>query len=146
VFGARAAQAMVGDGLPMVKTESPEAAAKPLSASERELLDVYVTKLQRTAWACAGLLRDAGSLREGLRAHSECDSGIEHLCQQGRSGRKLAEARALSRVAHAILHSALARTESRGAHFRNDYPQRNDAEFQKHSVVCRDGRVSFEKW
>ncbi|HVU46523.1 MAG TPA: L-aspartate oxidase [Terracidiphilus sp.] len=146
VFGARAAQAMVGDGLPMVKTESPEAAAKPLSASERELLDVYVTKLQRTTWACAGLLRDAGSLREGLRAHSECDSGIEHLCQQGRSGRKLAEARALSRVAHAILHSALARTESRGAHFRNDYPQRNDAEFQKHSVVCRDGRVSFEKW
>ena len=40
----------------------------------------------------------------------------------------------MSRVAHAILHSALARTESRGAHFRNDYPHRDDANFQKHSI------------
>ena len=52
----------------------------------------------------------------------------------------------MSRVAKAILGSALARTESRGAHFRSDYPQRNDAEFQKHSVVGGDGVVRFESW
>jgi succinate dehydrogenase/fumarate reductase flavoprotein subunit len=39
----------------------------------------------------------------------------------------------MSRVAHAILASALARTESRGAHFRNDFPRRDDANFLKHS-------------
>jgi succinate dehydrogenase/fumarate reductase flavoprotein subunit len=52
----------------------------------------------------------------------------------------------MSRVAHAILHSALARTESRGAHFRNDHPKRDDQRFKKHSVLGRDGRVGFEEW
>jgi succinate dehydrogenase/fumarate reductase flavoprotein subunit len=58
----------------------------------------------------------------------------------------LAEALAMSRVAHAILASALARTESRGAHYRNDFPQRDDANFRKHSVLGSDGQVVFEAW
>ena len=82
-------------------------------------------------WACAGLLRDESTLREGLRAHAECDAALDQIAQQGKAGRRLAEAQALSRVAHAILHSALARTESRGAHFRNDYPQRDDEDFRR---------------
>jgi succinate dehydrogenase/fumarate reductase flavoprotein subunit len=54
----------------------------------------------------------------------------------------------MSRVAHAILHSALARTESRGAHFRNDFPKRDDAQFLKHSIFARGGeaQVLFEAW
>ena len=52
----------------------------------------------------------------------------------------------MSCVAHAILHSAMARTESRGAHFRNDFPHRDDQNFQKHSILGRDGKVRFEEW
>jgi len=146
VFGARAAQSMIADGLPRVNAEAPETTSVPLSIPESELLDVYAAKLQRTMWTYAGLLRDAATLREGLSAHSECDTGIDRLVQKGRCGRQLVEAQALSCVAHAILQSATARTESRGAHFRNDFPDRNDCDFQKHSVVGRDGRVVFEDW
>jgi len=146
VFGARAAQAMIGDGLPLQHAVSGALAEKPLSAAEERCAEETIAKLQRTMWACAGLLRDDTTLREGLRAHGECQAEIEDLARRGGSARRLVEAQALSRVAQAILHSAMARTESRGAHFRNDFPQRNDAEFQKHSVVCRDGRVNFEEW
>jgi L-aspartate oxidase len=146
VFGARAAQSMIADGLPLLRTDAPESGSAPLSVADSESLEIYIARLQCAMWACAGLLRDDATLQEGLNAHAECESGIERFVQQEKSGRRLVEGQALCRVAHAILHSAMARKESRGAHFRNDYPARNDADFKKHSVLCRDGHVLFEEW
>jgi succinate dehydrogenase/fumarate reductase flavoprotein subunit len=71
---------------------------------------------------------------------------LKRLVRQGKGSRRLSEALALSRVAHAILHAALARTESRGAHFRNDFPKRDDEQFRKHSVFSAAGKVRFEEW
>jgi succinate dehydrogenase/fumarate reductase flavoprotein subunit len=71
---------------------------------------------------------------------------VERFLQEGKQSRALVEARAMNGVARAILQSALARTESRGAHFRSDYPQRNDAEFRKHSIVGRGDEIVFEAW
>ncbi|OIO54808.1 MAG: succinate dehydrogenase flavoprotein subunit [Proteobacteria bacterium CG1_02_64_396] len=42
-------------------------------------------------------------------------------------------------LARAVAASARARTESRGAHFRQDYPERDDAHFQKHTLARLDG-------
>ncbi len=60
--------------------------------------------------------------------------------------RRLFEAQSLARVAKAILSSALAREESRGAHFRNDFPRRDDEHFQKHSIYSNDGSIAFQSW
>jgi len=38
-----------------------------------------------------------------------------------------------------VLRSALAREESRGAHYRIDNPCHDDKKFLKHSVVKKDG-------
>jgi len=109
-------------------------------------IEEQVTSLRRAMWADGGLLRSESSLRNALQAQSECDAGVEQVRRRGRASRQLFEAHSLSRVARAILCSALGREESRGAHFRNDFPHRDDAKFQKHSIYRLDGRVDFEAW
>ncbi len=147
VFGARAAQAMLADALPLIHTESemPQE-AKPLSAAEEQHLEATIVRLRSAMWTHAGLLREESSLREGLARQAECDAALAGLAMGAKRGRRLSEAQALSRVAEAILKSAVARTESRGAHFRSDYPRRDDQNFGRHSVLGANREVIFERW
>ena len=51
----------------------------------------------------------------------------------------------LLEVSEALVHSALNRTESRGAHAREDYPERDDENWLKHTLAYKveDGKVCF---
>jgi L-aspartate oxidase len=146
VFGARAAQSMLTDALPQVPAGEPESAPEPLSASEEAHLEEIVAKLQAAMWAYAGLLREDSTLREGLDAQQSCAEALAELAAQGKGSRRMEEAQSMCRVARAILLSALARTESRGAHYRNDFPKRDDEHFQKHSILTCDEHIAFEEW
>ncbi len=146
VFGARAAKAMLADGLALETVETPQSSSASLTASEEAELESTIGELRRSMWAYAGLLREESTLREGLAAQAGCKARIERFAQEGKASRRLSEAQALCRVARAILNSALARTESRGAQYRNDYPHRDDKNFLKHSVVKGDAKVEFEEW
>ena len=146
VFGARAAQSMLDSNLPILPLDAPEAAPGRLAASEEAQVEELIGRLQSNMWANAGLLRDEETLRRGMRLHAECEASFFEVVHQGNFSRRLAEAQSLSRIASAILLSALARTESRGAHFRNDHPTRDDRNFQRHSVLASDGSVVFEEW
>jgi len=149
VFGARAAKAVLADDLDAVPVDAAWPHAKQLTPEDEARVSKFVGALQQVMWTHAGLLRHEEGLRRGEHAITACSSDLEKLAQRGLS-RSLVEAHALCSIARAILLSALARTESRGAHFRNDFPKRDDAHFQKHSSLRRgpDGKVqvSFEAW
>ena len=49
----------------------------------------------------------------------------------------------LMEVSYATAVSACQRTESRGAHFRYDYKERDDINWLKHTVYFRDGRIAY---
>jgi succinate dehydrogenase/fumarate reductase flavoprotein subunit len=130
---------MLAADLPLAQPDSPPANLIAAGPSREECVEIHITALQKAMWKCAGLLRDEATLREGMRELEKCQSNIDEMVQQGTTSRRLSEAQALCRVAGAILRSAQARTESRGAHFRSDYPRRNDEQFRKHSIVGRKG-------
>jgi L-aspartate oxidase len=148
VFGARAAKAMLEDDLAKTAIDSSMTKSTVLDRSLEELVDINIHQLNKAMWKCAGLLRNESALREGFAALAECESGIERVVQEGSSSRRLSEAQALCRVSGAILRSALARTESRGAHYRSDYPRHDDEHYLKHSIFGRKGAQSviFETW
>ena len=146
VFGARAAHSMLAGGLVLESAAASQSNLAPLTAEEEASVEETIVKLQAAMWAYAGLLREESTLLQGFAAQRACAEALAQFTKQGKESRRLAEALALSHVANAILTSALARTESRGAHFRNDYPKRDNENFQKHSVLGHDGKVRFEKW
>ena len=145
VFGARAAQAMLADAPALAAVEPTAEAGKPVSAGAEQEAERVIVELQAAMWAHAGLLRDEASLRAGLALQEQCSARAVEL-GTGTSSRRIGEAQSLASVAHAILHAALARTESRGAHFRNDFPRRDDTNFCKHSVFASGGQIAFDAW
>lgn len=134
VFGARVVESM--------REEVRSSAASPCKSPERNAgskdAPEIVRQLRDAMWKHAGVVRNK--------------EGLEHLQQQiaqlrksiGKAaGRQTIEARNLLTVGELITRSALAREESRGAHFRSDFLKRDDLRFQNHSIIV-DDLIRFE--
>jgi L-aspartate oxidase len=135
VFGARAAADMrnISGGHGGKASVEPRFAAAAAQNAAHQL-----QHLQQQMWQNAGLLRDANGLRAMKQVLDRMRPGIRHAAE-----RPSLEVANLHTVAELIVISALAREESRGAHYRNDFPRRDDVHFAHHSVV-RNGKVTFE--
>lgn len=135
VFGALSAEAMIADpaskaSLPHSVTLTAENGVTPEADIER-----WITDLRANMWKYAGLLRDAS----GLQTMQQKLVALAGTMPRGLSRRAI-EARNLHAVATIIVASALGRQESRGAHFRHDYPQHDP--IAQHSVMYQDS-LSF---
>jgi L-aspartate oxidase len=132
VFGALAAEAMIsdpqGDG-----STSPESAAQrwPDGTSGEAEIERWITDLRDVMWKQAGLLRDAA----GLEAAEHTLKALAATMPRGLTRRAI-EARNLHTIAQTIVASALGRCESRGAHYRSDFPQKGAV--ARHSVMQGD--------
>jgi L-aspartate oxidase len=132
VFGALAAEAMRDELGSMVSGQwSQKAEAK--NGAE---VEGWTAELRALMWRHAGLLRDG----VGLRRAQERLAEMQKTMPQAMSRRSI-EARNLHGVAESMVQAALGRQESRGAHFRTDYPER--ASLARHSVLRR-GELRFE--
>ena len=111
-----------------------------------EAVDVLGEELRRTMEQYCGVFRTQDVLDEGVRrvvAISErlADARLADRSRVFNTARiEAMELENLVEVALATVVSAAARTESRGAHSREDYPQRDDLRWLRHSLYYRSGR------
>jgi L-aspartate oxidase len=151
VFGARAARAMVGEHAPPhLDLATTPARCDPGGEGiggedsggigdgcEGEEVALRL-ETQQLMWSNVGIVRDARRLSEAVARLTAIVAALPPPRNHQR-----AEARNIAQSGLAIARSALARTESRGGHFRSDFPARDDVNFRKHSVMVGD-RVHFE--
>jgi succinate dehydrogenase/fumarate reductase flavoprotein subunit len=90
-------------------------------------------------WRQVGILRNGKDLTSAI---GQLES-IE-LPKSEKPGRAEYELRNLRELALLMTRSALARHESRGSHYRSDFPYRDDEDFCKHSIVQKSKDVRFE--
>jgi fumarate reductase flavoprotein subunit len=101
-------------------------------------------EMQKTIEVSAGIYRKKESLTSGGEKLRELQQRFANINLDDRSRTFNTELEAalelgfMLDVAESIVHCALARTESRGAHQRTDFPARNDQDFLAHSLVYRD--------
>lgn len=110
-----------------------------------DTVDSLTRELRLTMQKHCGVYRNRAVLEEGLAKLGELAQCLEKI-SLGDTSRIFNTARIealelenLMLVARATLVSALAREESRGAHTREDFPQREDDKWLKHSLYSLAG-------
>src|SRR5947209_8733412 len=136
VFGARAGEAMRNE---LCELEDASAATRETPAQDANIdPDALIREIQQLMCSKAGIVRSGQTLKEALE---QLQSAGE--CLPPPTSRRACEARNIHTVATLIARSAQARRESRGAHYRTDYPAHDDAKFKKHSLAA-NGAIRFE--
>ena len=134
VFGARAATAMRNETGSGSLSSCPRQVALQDSDASLEI----ARQVRAAMWKNAGVVRNRDGLQDLRRQIKEWDGALISP-----SRRQEIETRNLLAIGGLIVRSALAREESRGAHFRSDCPKRDDVRFLKHSIISGD-KIHFE--
>jgi L-aspartate oxidase len=164
VFGAQLANiTLLEDTIANPKSSTQD--LPPLDLSLTPQIQEWRQALPRLMWQSAGICRDQQSLEQAIaqvetwrqefaaisqsaiayidhpteRAASQMPQGSFSLTSSQVSElRAWSETRNLLDLSHLILKSALFRTESRGGHYRTDYPDTDNINWQVHTRVIGD--------
>ena len=154
VFGREAGRQIIEDlsNNPHPKLLPADAAERPLARLARlesqargESVAEVGDAMRKTMQKHCGVFRFPGLLAEGVEqikqiAERVANTGIRDKSKVFNTARiEALELDNLIEVAQATMIAAEARRESRGAHARDDFPQRDDVNWLKHSLYFREG-------
>jgi L-aspartate oxidase len=121
VFGARAGAAALSDNLPAAIER--EATPAEFDLSQWRLDPRAKSRVQELMWWKAGLIRRKEDLQSAI---AECNKVLEEKINQ--------RTKNFVTLARLMADAALWRQESRGGHYREDFPKRDDEQWRIHSA------------
>jgi len=153
VFGRRAGQKMAGELARLPWQEAPERPGEETARRIARLKEkgtgektgVLRAELQEAMTLHCSVFRTEESLQKALACIGELQERYPRVRVDHKGDRfntdllEALELECLLGLAEAMVHSALARRESRGAHSREDHMERDDDRFLRHTLVCRRG-------
>jgi len=130
--------------------ETAAALTAPLTRPPGGDLYGLLRRLRETMWGRAGLVRDGDGLREALAEAERVSAALDRVGVAGGPAMNLAwqdwhNVRSMAATARLIAASALERRESRGAHFRSDFPTPDGGPLYSVRVQQVDGALSVRR-
>jgi succinate dehydrogenase / fumarate reductase flavoprotein subunit len=142
IQGGAKLQPVTGDPAGRNRQRVQELMSRPMDES----VEALAQELKTTMTDDCGIYRDEDGLRAAQQKVKELQARFKNAGVMDQSRRfntdilAAMEAEHLLGFSELIVAGALARTESRGAHFRRDYPKRDDENWMKHTLAYkRDG-------
>jgi len=137
VFGGRAAEAMLRDAVSPgnggARGHDPAPVADRLSAP------IDTASIADLMWRHVGVFRDRDSLQQALATFDPVWASLDADLRAGRSADAVGwQARSVLIVARLITRAALRREESRGAHYRRDFPHKDEVHWLRHTTETRE--------
>jgi fumarate reductase flavoprotein subunit len=158
VFGGIAGESMAAWVREHARHREPDMAAIERSIAAHEApfslpvgdVEAIRESLYECMWNDVGILRTADGLRRAATRLGELDAQLSRtgVADRGRafnlSWHDWLNLRSLVSVSRVIAEAAIARGDSRGAHFREDHPETGDLEQSTYTVArWHDGAVSI---
>jgi succinate dehydrogenase / fumarate reductase, flavoprotein subunit len=147
--GLRAAEFSKGAAFPVLPADPTEYARQELDSivnaqGDEKLLDIG-KEMKNSMFEHVGVFRTQEGMETALAKVRELQERLKHapITDRGKIFNteviNVWELGNLLLLAELTTLSALARTESRGGHAREDYPKRDDANWLKHSLIWKHG-------
>jgi L-aspartate oxidase len=118
----------IGDRLAILADQTTEAFAfvSPSLCNHQQMEQTWKEQMRQIMWDYAGIVRSSSGLSAGILQ-------LKQLSEQ--IGAEYIECHNMLTTAHIIMKAALWRKESRGGHYRYDFPEMIPAWSQKHQVI-----------
>lgn len=108
------------------------------------------TEIRNIMWKYVAIVRDEEGLKQAQKEldaveEKSHDMNVQDYKEYNNDLVTALEVISMIKLAKLIVQSALLRKETRGAHYRIDYPEKNDAEYLKSFVLNKNGEVNTVK-